>query len=283
MAKRCKNRLPQRHPPLRDIALRLTAIIAARNEALYIGRCCEHLASQGIHFAVIDNDSTDDTRAIAESFRGHGLVCVVAHPYPGFYDWTGLLKHKEELARKLESDWFLHLDADEIPEPPLRHESLTAWLAAADAEGFNAVNFDEFVFVPSTTEERHEGGDYVQSMSRYFFFEPHPNRLIRAWRSAPDIELSSSGGHAATFINRRIYPKNFALRHYISLSMEHLLRKYLGERTYSAVEVANGWHSWRPILTDELLRVPTDDELCDIRTDQGWDKSRPCAKHLFIR
>lgn len=263
--------------------MRLTAIIAVRNEALYIGRCCEHLASQGIDFAVIDNASTDDTRAIVESFRGRGLVCVVEHPCQGFYDWTGLLKQKEELAKKLDSDWFLHLDADEIPESPRRNDSLIAWLAVADEQGFNAVNFDEYVFVPTDIESRHEGGDYVESMSRYFFFEPHPNQLIRAWRSTADIEISSSGGHAATFANRRIYPENFVLRHYIALSMEHLLRKYMSERTYSADEVANGWHGWRPTLTEERLRMPAADELCDIGTDKGWDKSRPYSKHLFIR
>ncbi len=262
--------------------MRLTAIIAARNEALYINRCCQHLAAQGIEFAVIDNGSTDDTRAIVESFKGRGLRCVVDHPYPDFYDWTGLLERKEQLARELDSDWFMHLDADEIPEPPQRNQSLISGLTAADSEGYTAVNFDEFVFIPATADERHEGGDYVQSMCRYFFFEPCKNRLIRAWRSAPDIELSSSGGHAATFSNRRIYPQNFVLRHYITLSMDHLLRKYLGERTYAAAEVAKGWHSWRPRLADELVRVPPDEELYDIRTDQGWNRSRPCAKHLFL-
>ena len=122
--------------------MRLTAIIAARNEALYIGRCCQHLAAQGIEFAVIDNGSTDDTRAIVESFQGRGLRCVVDHPYPGFYDWVGLLKHKEQLARELDSDWFMHLDADEIPEPPQRNQRLISGLTVADAEGYTAVNFD---------------------------------------------------------------------------------------------------------------------------------------------
>jgi glycosyltransferase involved in cell wall biosynthesis len=246
-------------------------------------RCCEHLASQGIEFAVIDNGSTDGTRAIVESFQGRGLRCIIDHPYPGFYDWVGLLEHKEELARELDSDWFMHLDADEIPEASQRQESLLNCLAAVNAEGYTAVNFDEFVFVPTTADERNEGQDYVQTMTRYFFFEPCPQRLIRAWRSTPDILLSSSGGHAATFSNRRLYPHNFVLRHYIALSMDHLFRKYLGERTYAAAEVAKGWHSWRPRLADEVVRVPLDEELFDIHKDRGWNKTRPCSKHLFLR
>jgi glycosyltransferase involved in cell wall biosynthesis len=265
------------------VSLKLTAIIAARNEGLYIGRCCQHLVAHGIPFAVIDNESTDETRAIVESFRGRGLTCIVNHPYPGFYDWIGLLERKEELARELNSDWFMHLDADEIPEPPQRNESLISEIAVADAAGYTAVNFDEFVFVPTTETERHEGGDYVQSMCHYFFFEPTPQRLIRAWRNAADIELANSGGHCASFVNRRIYPKNFVLRHYITLSMEHLLKKYLGERNYSAAEITKGWHSWRPRLAQELIRVPPAEQLFDIRSDQGWNRSTPHDKHLFLR
>ncbi len=263
--------------------MRLTAIIATRNEALYLGRCCEHLEMHGIQFAIIDNDSTDDTRAIAESFSGRGLRCITSHPYPGYYDWTGLLMRKEQLAKELDGDWFMHLDADEIPEPPLRHELLLERLAEADAAGYTAINFDEFVFVPSTEDERHEGHDYVEEMHDYYFFEPHPERLIRAWRRTADIDLAGSAGHAAQCSNRRIYPENFVLRHYIALSMEHLRKKYLRDRVYSPAEVAKGWHSLRSQFTAEKIRTPLTEELFDVRTDQGWVRSHPQKRHLFVR
>lgn len=263
--------------------LKLTALIAVRNEELYIRRCCEHLLAQGVDFAIIDNESTDDTRAIVESFRGRGLICVTEHPYPGFYDWTGLLEHKERLAREITSDWFLHLDADEIPEAPEGGQSLAERIAVADAEGCNAVNFDEFVFVPATADERHEGTDYVRGMRRYYFFEPCRNRLVRAWRSTPDIDLAGSAGHAAAFRDRRIHSQNFVLRHYIALSMHHLLRKYLGERVYAAAEVAKGWHKWRSQLAAELVRVPPADELFEVGENSDWNRSSPRDRHLFLR
>lgn len=263
--------------------MKLTAIIAARNEGLYMRRCCEHLASQGVDFAIIDNESTDDTRAIAESFRGRGLVRLVNHPYPGFYDWTGLLEHKERLSQELDGEWFMHLDADEIPEAPQRAQSLVEGVAVADAAGYNAVNFDEFVFVPATAEERHEGTDYVQGMRRYYFFEPAGNRLIRAWKRTPNIDLAGSAGHTVTFTGRNTYPSQFALRHYIALSMHHLLRKYLGERVYAAAEVAKGWHKWRSQLAAELVRVPPTAELFEIGEDADWNRSRPQARHLFLQ
>jgi glycosyltransferase involved in cell wall biosynthesis len=263
--------------------MKVLAIIAARNEGRYIDRCCRHLVEQGVDFAVIDNESTDDTRARAERFRGRGLVHVETHPYTGFYDWIGLLRRKEEIARQLDAEWYMHLDADEIPEPPVRGERLLERIREVDAQGCSAVNFDEFVFVPTSADERHEGTDYVAGMRKYFFFEPWPQRLVRLWKKAADIDLSSSGGHDARFEGRSLYPVNFALRHYIALSESHLRRKYTSERTYSAEEVARGWHGWRATFASAAVRLPEPSELADTTTDGGWDRSRPATRHLFIR
>jgi len=263
--------------------MRAIAIIAARNEGRYIGRCCRHLVEQGVEFVVIDNESTDNTRAEASRFAGRGLVHIETFPYDGLYDWVGLLKRKEEISRTLEADWFMHLDADEIPEPPIRGERLVDRLRMVDAQGYSAVNFDEFVFVPTSSGENYEGTDYVAEMRKYFFFEPHPQRLVRAWRKATDIDLSSSGGHAACFAGCRVSPVNFVLRHYIALSEGHLRRKYTVERRYSPAEVAAGWHGWRAAFSGGVVRLPAPSELADTSTDGGWDRSRPATRHLFIR
>ncbi|NDC63140.1 MAG: glycosyltransferase [Planctomycetia bacterium] len=275
------HRRPTVVPPSENPDVRLTAIIAARNESATIGRCCEHLSSQGIAFVLIDDGSTDDTRAIAESFRGRGLLRIVDHPHPGHYDWTGLLRMKERIAVEVDSDWFMHLDADEIPEPPERGGDLLGRIAAAAAAGYTAVNFDEFVFLPSSETERHEGTDYVAGMPRYYFFEPSPQRLVRAWRATPDIDLVSAAGHSADLPGRRVCPESFVLRHYIGLSMEYLRRKYVG-RAYARAELARGWHRARARLTAETIRTPVGEDLFDIRTDGGWNRSRPRARHLFM-
>jgi hypothetical protein len=208
-------------------------------------------------------------------------VAVVNHPYPGYYDWTGLLEHKQRIARELDSDWFMHVDADEIPESPHLGGALLAEISAADAAGYTAINFDEFVFLPETADDRHEGTDYVLTMNRYYFFSPRPGRLIRGWRRSPDVDLVGSGGHAASFDGCRVYPRNFALRHYIALSIEHLVRKYVLQRTYSPAELAKGWHGWRSQLTEAGIRLPSQNELCDLRHAVDWDRSRPCKRHLF--
>lgn len=262
--------------------MNVIAIIAARNEELTIGRCCRHLAEQGLRFVVIDNDSTDGTRDIVESFRGQGLIDVVRFPYPGHNDWIGLLKCKERLARELDGDWFMHLDADEIPEGGPPGTPLLERLREVDRAGCNAVNFDEFTFVPTTETERHEGTDYVTGMRRYYFFAPRQLRLIRLWRKAAEVNLSGSGGHNAVFTDRRLYPENFALRHYIALSMDHLIRKYSKQRVYSPAEVALGWHGWRAKFSEVPLRLPPSDLLADLSAGGDWDRSRPFATHAFL-
>ncbi len=262
--------------------MNLTAILAVRNEADYIGRCCEHLAHLGASFVIIDNESTDDTVAIARRFRGRGLIDILSHPYPGFFDLTGLMRCKERLARTLDGDWLLHMDADEIPESPERDVPLVDWLARVDDAGHNAVCFDEFVFLPSADDEWRHGDDYVAGMSRYYFFEPQPQRLVRAWRRTPHIDLTESAGHIARFPGRVIHPRSFVLRHYVALSRRHLVDKYTRQRRYDPGEVAQGWHVERSRLTADNIRWPHDEELSDVRTDGGWDRSRPRRRHLFM-
>jgi len=262
--------------------MKLTAILAVRNEAAYIGRCCEHLAQHGATFVIIDNESTDETVSIARTFRNRGLVDIVAHPYPGYYDWTGLLRQKEHIARTLDSDWFLHVDADEIPEPPERGDTLREWVARVDAQDYNVINFDEFVFLPSADDEFTRGQDYVAGMTRYYFFEPQPLRKMIGWKKNTAINLSASGGHLASFPDQLLYPRNFVVRHYIGLSRRHLVDKYVRQRRYAEVELARGWHAARSQLTENNIRWPSGDELLDIRVDGGWDRSKPRRRHLFM-
>src|SRR4030095_2232430 len=102
--------------------MRVVAILAAYNEERFIAPCLENLFRQGIQAYLIDNDSTDQTVAIARRFLGRGLLGVEAFPRNGVYKWTSILKRKEQLAATIEADWFMHVDADEVyPSPRPGH------------------------------------------------------------------------------------------------------------------------------------------------------------------
>ncbi len=101
-----------------DAALRpaVTVIVPARNEEACLGACLESLAGQtGISFEVIvvDDGSTDRTRAIAEFFP---VVKVVeAPPLPA--NWIGKNNALASGAKSARGKWILFTDADTVHLP----------------------------------------------------------------------------------------------------------------------------------------------------------------------
>src|SRR5262245_58350612 len=115
---------------------RVTALIAAYNEADVIAEVIEHLIAQRVDVYVIDDGSTDDTASIAERFVGRGVIAVERRPAagngPGGFSWSEILRRKESLSAQLDSTWFIHHDADELRESPVKEMDLRAAIEAVD-------------------------------------------------------------------------------------------------------------------------------------------------------
>ena len=165
--------------------MKMVALLTVRNQELCLERCLEHSFFQGIETCFIDDNSTDKSREVAERFLKRGVFRLERQPYLGYYDHVGLLSLKENLADNINADWFIHHDTDEIMEAPSPFASLRAGIESADAAGFEAINFDEFVFVPTANTENYEGTDYVEKIQYFYFFEPGPNRQVAPGRSPP--------------------------------------------------------------------------------------------------
>ncbi len=152
-----------------------------------------------------------------------------------------------------------------------------------DAEGYNAIDFAEFVFVAANENESFVGRDFVAEMTRYYYFQPRPLHRVNAWKNlGVDVDLIESGGHTATFKGRRIYPEQFVLRHYISLSHHHTIAKYQS-RVFSQAEISErAWHGWRSRFKSAMVRLPDADVLKTIDPQGNWDRSDPRTAHLFI-
>jgi glycosyltransferase involved in cell wall biosynthesis len=262
---------------------RAVAILAVRNERHYIGRCLEHLQRQKMKVCIIDNDSTDGTSEIIQRFSRRLIIRYIRYPYPGYYDWAGMLKLKQRVATNLGAHWYLHCDADEILEPPDQFSTLKDAFREIGRSGYNAVNFDEFVFLPSSNRERWEGRDYVSGMRHYYHFAPKELRLVRAWKNTGvEVDLASSGGHTPAFPDQKVFPQSFVLRHYIGLSLDYIKQKY-ADRKYAADEIAKGWHHNRVGLDLDEMRLPPLSELKLYHSVHTWDKSDPWKKHFFER
>jgi hypothetical protein len=260
-------------------AMRALAIIAAYNEERFIGGCLEHLFAHGVEAYLCDNQSTDGTVAIAERYLGAGLRGIEQIPRDGTYRWRQILWRKETLAAELDADWFLHLDPDEVPLPPRSGQTLAEGLAEADASGSNAVDFAEFTFVPTREAPDHDHPDFRRTMRWYYPFAPSALHRVIAWKRQPrPVDLASSGGHAAGFPERRIAPQQFRLRHYLFLSREHAVSKYV-IKVYDPQEVHDGWHGWRATLTAGAVRLPPQAALRTAFTDDDLDPSSPRTTH----
>ncbi len=262
--------------------MRVVALLAVRNEALYLARCLDHLLTQGVEVHVIDNESDDATLDIAHTYARRGGVTVESFPFAGVYPWEGLLRRKEQLAFELEADWFIHHDADEIRQAPPAWSTLAEGIAQVDAAGYNAINFAEFVFTPTSKDESFEGCDYVARMRQYYYFCPRPLHRVNAWKkTSHPVDLAFTGGHTVQFPDRRVYPKDFVLRHYVFLSLPHLQRKY-GTRRYDPGELAKGWHGQRAAFDPGGVRFPPRERFKHLREDGTFDVSDPWRRHFFL-
>ncbi|HJQ36407.1 MAG TPA: glycosyltransferase family 2 protein [Thermoanaerobaculia bacterium] len=257
--------------------MKVVAIIAAYNEERFIGGCLEHLIANGVEVYLCDNESTDRTVEIAKSY---GLRGIETLPRDGTYRWRQILARKEQLAAELDADWFLHLDADEIPQSPRAGQTLAEAIAEADAARFNAVEFRELTFVATREAPDHDHPDFRRTMRWYYPFAPRRLHLVRAWKRRPRVNLVRTGGHQARFWGRRISPQPLFLRHYLVLSHEHMLRKYV-RRRYDAREVQDGWHGWRARLAPGDIRLPSAAELRFTADDADLDPSAPRRRHCI--
>ena len=102
--------------------MQLSVIVPARNEEDCIGECLRSLASQsdavfalGVDWEIVlvDDASTDRTRAIAEEVSG--VTVVEARPLPE--GWTGKANAVWTGAQRAKGEWLLFTDADTVHEP----------------------------------------------------------------------------------------------------------------------------------------------------------------------
>jgi glycosyltransferase involved in cell wall biosynthesis len=257
------------------------AILCVRNEGLHIRRTLRGLVEQGIEVVVIDHESTDDTVAICEDFLGNGLLSIDRLHWNGEYNQTAQLKAKTSIVDMLQHDWIIHTDADEWLASPIEGETLLHGIQRISDSGFNVINFEEFVFLPYQGQKL-GSNSYEKEILSYYFFAPYEQRLMRAWKRVANLQNIESGGHVLKGAAIKVAPVAFILRHYLALSHEHAVRKYVG-RVFSEEDLEKGWHGNRLGITAEDLILPMPEELKKLsRWDSlDFDRSEPKKEHYW--
>lgn len=261
--------------------MKILAILCVRNEEAHLSRSLRDLAAEGVDVHLIDNGSTDSSLEIARSFLGRGVVAVDTLPWTGSFSLSEQLDKKNAIiGARTEYDWVIHIDADEWLCPPEGRGSLREQIIAADASGFNCINFHEIVFVPLAGDD-FVGTDYTTMMNHYYFFQPSYPRLIRIWKRCDNLYWGNSGGHNLSG-NIRLFPRDLFLRHYIALSYTYASKKYVG-RTFADVDLKRGWHGNRLNITQDMLHVKHFSpifRMTDTKKNE-FDLSRPVTKHFW--
>ena len=284
--------------------MKIIVLITSYNEQRYIRACLEHYLSHGIYVYLLDNESQDDTIKIAMEYLDKNLIAIETVPRHGMKQWRKMLMRKEELADQLDADWFMHADIDEIRLPPSQNETLAEAIERVDREGYNAINFMEYTFLPIAESENHDHPDFQKTMIWYYPFAPrHPHRL-NAWKKqprrwpglkkllreiiknhrfvAPSVNLIATGGHLVDFPNLKPYPIDFILKHYMMLSLDHAIQKYV-KVTHDPKAAKAGMHGWRATANENDFILPLQTQMRLYTSDAELDATNPLKKHLIIQ
>ena len=209
----------------------------------------------------------------------HGIWTL---PKTRTFNLTQQLEHKAQIASSLSHRWILHQDADEILHPQAPDQTLADIALEAEAAGANAINFDEFVFLPPSNQSVREETPH-HAFLNYYFFEPTPKRLMRLWRKGAGLKNLSGAGHHLNG-DARLFAQSQVLRHYIGRSHEHLISKYVGRR-FADEDLNKNWHSnrlgiraenldFKRLTNDDFMRLPSPESRC-------FKRDRPHRKHFW--
>jgi len=257
------------------------AILAVRNEALHIRRTISSFVDLGIDVVIIDHASTDSTLEICEEYLGSGILSIEHLDWRGVFDLSKQLEAKTHVISDLPHDWIIHADADEWLQSPVKGESLLEGITRIDELGYNSIDFEEFVFLPNP-DESSIFLEYEKKFLYYYFFAPRPRRLMRAWKNNCGFSNRSTGGHILKGDGLKLAPESFVLRHYMALSQEHVMTKYVG-RVFSEKDLKKGWHHNRQAMDAEHLKLP---ETAYLKKLSCWDsvefdRSDPKQRHYW--
>lgn len=220
--------------------------MSSYNEADVLGESIDALIREGVDVYLLDNCSTDNSLETAERYRGKGLVGIekILFKENGkeVYNWAGILRRKEEIAKELDHDWFIHVDADEVRLSPWHELTLKEAIRRVDSEGYNLINFKLFNF--RLHEAVADAGPVESRLAHYSSAESFNAMQIKAWKACDQVDLVSSGGHFARVVAPKVSPYRFILKHYPIRTLEQGVRKINAERKarFTVTEKSRNWH-----------------------------------------
>ncbi len=223
------------------------------NEVDMIEETLQFYKKLGVPLVFIDNGSTDGTSEVANRYLGSEVLDYLRHE-TSEYDLKELLELCFRVVERQKPDWIMHIDADHLYEPGAGYASFHEHVDDAENRGLNTIDFEEYVFLPTTADDPIEASVY-ERMKHYAFrepgrskrhFEETPILQPRLYRYEPGMNISEDGGHTIYYASdsMKIHPVPGVLRHYMFRSPEHGRQKLqIRFARYSRAGRARGWHT----------------------------------------
>ena len=240
---------------MKNNPISICAVIAAKNEFYYLKILLPILQSQNIDVVIIDNGSTDESWDLYKKHEGSPIISVENLKPSKTFSLSKQLEKKNDIYLKLDHDWLVHHDADEILEHYKPGLTLRDAVQEADSSNYNVLNFEEFTFLPEKGTD-YKNRNYHKELLQYYFMARHKNFYNRAWKNASNLSNTEFGGHIVKGENVNLFPENHILRHYIVLNEEHAIKKYT-DRIFDTEEIKKGWHKDRLSISRRALELPT--------------------------
>lgn len=217
--------------------IKIIATILAKNEEDIIAQTIEHHLSHGVSEIIFtNNNSTDRTKQIAERYPE--VIEIIDEP-DDTHNQSRSVTRMARLACKLNPDWIVHLDADEL------------WCGLTTLREHHecVVSCQKLYLHPPVSKDFS-----IENMRFYLDFDhlPISQEAKIAHRPDPDIEITH-GNHAvagkpsgmARSVSRHHYPIR-SLRQWASKSQGHL---NLAKRN----AICERWENWHNALTNGQL------------------------------
>ncbi len=227
-------------------AFKVLAVVHFFNEEDVLAKTIEHLLQQRVDIYLLDNWSTDHSYSIAKEYQTRHPNRIYLEQFPTSggsenYIWYDQLERTEQISKKLQYDWFIHYDADEIRISPWKNVDLRTMLYYIDSQGYNGIENTVIDFRLTA----HNEGD-IFAKDTYFEFRHQLKWInhLKTWKKTEDIDLKKTGGHHAQYPAPRLYPLKVLNRHYPMRSIEQASRKVFRDRKPRFVKEqgTRGWH-----------------------------------------
>lgn len=255
-------------------SFKVLAIMHFYNEADILDMTIQYLLSQELDIYLVDNWSDDGSYEIAQYYKETYPKHVFLERFPiegsiTYYDWYHQLEHTEDIAAKIDYDWYIHYDVDEMRVGVWKDKTLRDTIYYVDKLGFNAIDniVIDFKLTQNAVQNIFMSNTYFDF--RYSTADFHHRKT---WKKIDKLDLKKTGGHIAKFQNPKVFPLKILNRHYPFRSVEQAYKKVFIDRKprFEKENKERGWHGHydqiikkEDLLVDKNKLILWDDAVCD--------------------